>query len=323
MPRCPACGARDFRASERSARHSGEWCECGHCGLLATTAVLASGELPALIDARLAGGRFVLEAGDPFFVESYSLRTLALSRGLVARPVGEVQCAALAAPYQERPAVADLLPLAACPSVPVSLVMLCRSSDLASFPKALAPASKAFDDLCLVVDAVEADVTAWPRAADWPHPVRLLRRPLAGDFGGQRNAGQAMARHDWVLQLDADETLDAASFAALGRVAALAEPCGSVSIGLPRRNRVDGILSDLFPDIQYRLNRRSVHFDGKVHERPALPRGWRDGFIAPNLCIDHHLSRAHVERRSTRYEAMDPGKGRLFEREALLTSYRD
>lgn len=321
MPRCPACGARDFRASARSARQPGDWRECGHCGLLARADALASGELPALLDARLAGDRFELAAGDPFFVESYSLRTLALSRRIVARPVGEDQRRALAEPYQACPAVADLRPLATCPPVPVSLVTICRPGDLDALRATLAPAGAAFDDICLVVDRAE-DVPPGP-AADWPFPVRLLSRPLAGDFAGQRNAGQAMARHDWVLQLDADETLDPASLAALGRVAALADAAGALSVGLARRNLVDGVLSDLFPDIQYRLNRRSVRFDGSVHERPSLPRGWRDGFIAPNLCIDHHLSRAHVETRSTSYEALAPGQGRSFERDALLTPYRD
>ncbi|MDE0923311.1 hypothetical protein [Aurantimonas coralicida] len=321
MPRCPVCRARDMWESERAARHDAAWRECGHCGLLADAAALASGRLPALVDARLGGERFSLVPDDPFFVESYSARTLALSRGLVASPVGDEQRAALRNPYTDCPAVADLRPLAASPTVPVSLVVICRPGDLSSLRDQLGLVGNVLDDLCLVVDEPPAADTL--QSAGWPATIRILQRPLAGDFAAQRNAGQAMARHDWVMQLDADETVDGETLAALGHVAALADAGGCLSVGLARRNHVDGALSDLFPDIQYRLNRRVVRYAGKVHERPALAGGWRDSFIAPNLVVEHHLSRAHVERRSERYEAMQPGKGRLFERDALLTPYAD
>ncbi|MAY30269.1 MAG: hypothetical protein CL627_13830 [Aurantimonas sp.] len=321
LPRCPVCRARDMRVTERAVRHQAAWRECGHCGLLADAAALASGRLPALIDARLAGERFVLAPDDPFFVESYSLRTLALSRGLVASPVGDEQRAGLRNPYTDCPAVADIRSLAASPAVPVSLVVICRPGDLSNLRDRFGPVGNVLDDLCIVVD--EPPTADLIPPADRPDTVRILQRPLAGDFAAQRNAGQEMARHDWVLQLDADETVDGETLAALGHVAALADAGSCRSVGLARRNRVDGILSDLFPDIQYRLNHRSVRYAGKVHERPALAGGWRDSFIAPNLVIEHHLSRAHVERRSERYEALQPGKGRLFERDALLTPYAD
>lgn len=310
-----------MRVTERAARHHAAWRECCHCGLLADAAALASGRLPAMIDARLRGERFILAPDDPFFVESYSARTLALSRGLVASPVGDEQRAALRNPYTDCPAIADIRPLAASPAVPVSLVVICRPSDLDELRRRFGPVGNVLDDLCIVVD--EPPTADLIPPADWPDTVRILQRPLAGDFAAQRNAGQEMARHEWVLQLDADETVDAETLAALGHVAALADAGGSLSVGLARRNRVDGALSDLFPDIQYRLNRRVMRYAGQVHERPALAGGWRDSFIAPNLVIEHHLSRAHVERRSERYEAMQPGKGRLFERDALLTPYAD
>ena len=321
LPRCPVCSARDMRTSERATRHHAAWRECGHCGLLTDAAAPASGWLPALIDARLAGERFILAPDDPFFVESYSARTLALSRGLVASPVDEEQRVALRNPYTDCPAVADLRPLAASPAVPVSLVVICRPGDVDDLRDRLGATGGVLDDLCIVVDEAPGADTATTAAC--PDTVRILQRPLAGDFAAQRNAGQEMARHDWVLQLDADETIEAETLAALGHVAALADAGGSLSVGLARRNRVDGVVSDLFPDIQYRLNRRPVRYAGKVHERPALPGGWRDSFIAPNLVIEHHLSRAHVERRSERYEASQPGGGRLFERDALLTPYAD
>ncbi|EAU42143.1 hypothetical protein FP2506_16959 [Fulvimarina pelagi HTCC2506] len=261
--------------------------------------------------------RYTQQAQDPVFLESYSLRTLALSYDLRAIPADENQREALVNPYQPLAADAFLAPLDQVAPRPVSLVILCRLVDLAGLRRPLSALSESFDDIVLVVDG-----EAPTREALFSDRVRIIFRSLAGDFAAQRNAGQELARHNWVLQLDSDEALTPGALASLGRVAAIADETGSVSIGLPRENRVDGSLSDLFPDIQYRLNRKNVRFTGRVHERPTLPRGWRDSFIAPNLIIEHRMERHHVEVRSIRYEALAPGRGRTFERDDLLRPYR-
>ncbi|RFC62028.1 hypothetical protein DYI37_18095 [Fulvimarina endophytica] len=265
----------------------------------------------------MAPEHFVSRTCDPITVESYALRTLALGRDLATTPLGDAQRDALRHPYRPLPAIARLSPLSLIDRVPVSLVMLCRPSDLEGLARRLPALGPSFAEIVLVVSASAVPPRPVPGG-----DVRMLARPLDGDFAAQRNAGQIAAKSDWVLQLDADESLDDDTLAHLGRVAALADGTGALSVGLPRRNLVDGVLADLYPDVQYRLNRRSVRFEGRVHERPLLPRGWRDGFIAPNLHITHHLTRSHVETRSARYEELSPGKGRTFERDALLTPYR-
>ncbi|MCK5930940.1 MAG: hypothetical protein KAG89_02115 [Fulvimarina manganoxydans] len=265
---------------------------------------------------------FALQPDGPVFLESYTLRTLALSRDLIAIPADVAQRDALETPYQLLAATALLAPLEGIAPRPVSLVILCRPHELEALEDLPLVLSAAFDDIVLVIDggAVDGGGTAFrPSCHD---AVRLVARPLAGDFAAQRNAGQDVARHDWVLQLDSDEALTPEALSSIGRVAALADETGALSIGLPRQNLVDGRLSDLFPDIQYRLNRKTVRFAGLVHERPALPRGWRDGFIAPNLVIEHRLTRTHVEARSAGYDALAPGQGRMFERDDLLKPYR-
>jgi len=66
-----------------------------------------------------------------------------------------------------------------------------------------------------------------------------------------------------------------------------------------------------------------VRFAGRVHERPVLEGGWPRGFISLHGPIVHHLSGAHVRARSRRYEALDPGRGRPEEEEALLRPYAE
>ncbi len=75
--------------------------------------------------------------------------------------------------------------------------------------------------------------------------------------------------------------------------------------------------------MQYRLNRTGVRYAGRVHERPAVDGGWRRSFISLHGAIEHALGLAHVRARSRTYEALDPGRGRPDEEEALLRPYRD
>ena len=196
--------------------------------------------------------------------------------------------------------------LAACPEA--RLVGIDRD------PDALALAGEAerwCDDVVILLDG--------EGAAEERPGLRLHRRPMNGHFGEQRNAAQRLARHDWVLQLDADESLEEGAIAGLpGLLGRLDETV--VSVGLRRVNLVDGVRADLFPDTQYRLNRRDVVFEGRVHERPARP--WQHSLLFLGGGIRHHLNRAHVESRSRRYETMAPGGGRLFEEADLLRPYR-
>ena len=336
MTRCPSCRARDFRPSER-CRSLGRpnALECSHCGLVAERGALEgdngwtrevsashrpawnSGAVANLLAERLATETFALSADDPVFLESYALRTLALSKSLAAIPADAAQRDALKAPYSLRPARAKLVPLTDIAPVPVSVVILCRPGDVSALTGLVEGLAPSFADIVLLVDA-EAIAPGMAQ----PGGARLAARPLAGHFAAQRNAGQDLVLHDWVLQLDADEGLGPSAIASIGHVAALADQAGTLSVGLLRENRVDGRLSDLFPDVQYRLNKKAVRYAGAVHERPDLPRGWRDSLIAPNLVIEHRLSRAHVEARSKAYEALSPGQGRIFEASDLLRPYR-
>ena len=316
--RCFVCGARDLRPTDRTLRY-GDGRQrpfrlaCASCGVLLD-------DPGAMADARhhaeraLAGDRYASDFEAPYGLDIYTLRTLASAHGRAVRPSGPEQAKALISPHAALAADAALIDPPSSAQAAITLAILCRATDA---PAVLARASAYpawTDDVLVLVDAETAE--ALPERAG----VRVAARPLAGDFSKQRNAAQDLARHAWVFQLDADETVDAALFAALGR---LATGAGAEvrSIGLPRRNLVDGVLSDLYPDTQYRLNRRDVRYGGRVHERPALG-SWRESFIALPGAIQHHLDRAHVEARSQRYEAMAPGGGRLFESEALLRPFQ-
>ncbi|BCM87165.1 hypothetical protein [Methylobacterium indicum] len=269
---------------------------------------------------RLGQDLFVPDPDAAYGLDVYTLRSAATRLGRGLHPLGPEDRAALLRPHAVRAAQAVLYDLAG--GRPVSLGLIGRAAECDAVLAALALHAAWTDDVVVLLDGERSP----PRPVSVPGfsdgAVRVAARPLSGDFAAQRNALQDLARHPWMLQLDTDETIDPALGRALPALAALAEDGDVVSVGLPRRNRVDGMLSDVYPDVQYRLNRAGTRYAGRVHERPVLDGGWPRSLLALTGAIDHALSLAHVRARSRTYETLDPGRGRPEEEAALLRPYR-
>ena len=205
----------------------------------------------------------------------------------------------------------------------LAIAVLCRPGELdACVDRADAWLGSGWDATVVVDDKPDGPRKIWRECRHTEGRMQIVRRPLEGDFAAQRNIGQIMAKRRWVLQIDSDETPDETLLRSLGALIAMAERDDILSVGFPRRNLVDGVMSDVYPDVQYRLNRATVRFGGRVHERPILPASWPQGFVALNGAIDHHLSAAHVATRSRHYEALAPGQGRVDEARRLMEPYR-
>ncbi|CAM2797015.1 hypothetical protein JHFBIEKO_0161 [Methylobacterium mesophilicum] len=271
---------------------------------------------------RLAAPVFVPDPEAGYGLDIYTLRSAATRLGRGIRPLAPADRIALLQPHSTRAAQGALYDLDGAEWRPVSLGVICRPAERDSVLAALPAQGTWTADVAILLDAPAAPALAVAVSGFAHGSVRLAARPLAGDFAAQRNALQDLARNAWMLQLDADEALDPATGMHLPALAALAEAGDVISVGLPRRNRIDGILSDVYPDVQYRLNRAGTRYAGRVHERPALSGRWPRSFIALHGAIDHALTGAHVRARSQHYEALDPGRGRPEELEALLRPYR-
>ncbi|MEH3147699.1 MAG: hypothetical protein PGN34_20675 [Methylobacterium frigidaeris] len=294
---------------------------CGSCGVLTERDADPD---PCWRDlaGRLAGAAFVPDPDAPYGLDLYTLRSAATRLGRGVRPLGPEDRDALRHPHSERTPRAGLFALDGAARCPVSLGLICRPAERDSVLATLPGHAAWTDDVAILLDGPGAAARAVPVVGFPADGVRVAARPLAGDFAAQRNALQALARHPWMLQLDADEGIDPATARLLPALAALAGAGDVLSVGLARRNRVGGLLSDVYPDVQYRLNRADLRYAGRVHERPVLDGGWPRSLIALHGAIEHRLSLAHVRARSRRYEALDPGRGRPEEEEALLRPYR-
>ena len=305
--RCFVCGARDWRAD-------GALDLCGHCGTRVRRPYDAAACRSAL-EMLLVPGPVALDPSLPFRLDAYTMRVAASGAGLSFEPADRDEAFALAYPHSERPARGWLRPLEGRVRS-VALAMIARAGELDGLLPRLAALGSWFRDVLVIADA-ENDAVL-PRQDG----VRVLARPLDGDFGAQRNAGMAASAAQWAFHLDLDETVDDAFMAALSRLAAHAERAGLAAVGFARRNRVDGVLSDHFPDVQYRLVQRDQRFVGRVHERPAACASWPRTTIALHGAIDHHLERARIARRHALHERLGHQGERQADMAALLRPFR-
>lgn len=258
--RCFICGARDWRDDPGAVR-------CSHCGLRIIDSGIDPLAAASDLRARLVSGAFDLGAAPPaeWNADLYTMRIAAAACGRSVRPADARQAEALAAPHRTLPAAGASPKLAEPAEIAVGLIA--RPGEAARVEELVATLDLPFVSEAIVVFDCK----------DPPPPVRgarVLSAPLGGDFATQRNRIQAQARSPWVLQLDTDERLEGEALDLLGRLAFAVGEQGIVSIGLPRINLIDGVRSDLYPDIQYRLNRREVRYAGAVHERPDLDGKW-------------------------------------------------
>jgi glycosyltransferase involved in cell wall biosynthesis len=150
--------------------------------------------------------------------------------------------------------------------MPLSVAIITRNA-AALLERCLA--SVAFAEEIVVVDSGSTDGTIELAAR---HGARVVRREWLG-FGAQKQFAVDAASHEWVLCVDADESLSSELREAI--VAELKSPRGFV-YAVPRRNRFLGRWlkhGEGYPDWNVRLfHREHARWGGEsVHER-IVPR---------------------------------------------------
>lgn len=157
----------------------------------------------------------------------------------------------------------------------------------------LALRSVAWADERIVVDCGSKDATL---ALAQPLATRVETHPWSG-YGAQKNHAASLARHDWVLSLDADE---AVTDRLRQQIAALAAAPAAAAFRMPRVTWYLGQwirTTDWYPDRSVRLyDRRRAHWDDRpVHESLIVDGGIDDltGEIEhrPYADVAAHLTR--------------------------------
>ncbi|MFQ5662578.1 MAG: glycosyltransferase family 2 protein [Terriglobia bacterium] len=144
----------------------------------------------------------------------------------------------------------------------LSVTLITRDEEK-NLPRLLASLGDLPDEIVLV-DSGSTDRTC---AIARQHGARVIERPWT-DFSDQKNFAAAQAKHQWILNLDADEELSPALQAELQRWKG--EPAAAVAYALPRKARYLGgwiLHSGWYPDPKLRLYRGDqARFVGRLHE---------------------------------------------------------
>ncbi|MEE4350123.1 MAG: hypothetical protein V2J26_07835 [Pacificimonas sp.] len=300
--RCPLCRAREWTVSR-----IGYGIQCANCGLVKTLPVQVA-DLANHLRPGAFPSKELKKTG--IFVDAFTARIAASRAGLRYEPADEER-ACMAGGHSNHPA-AGHLHVSETRRGAVALGMIVRSEQARAAAARVLPIRAFFTEIILVIDGP---------APPLPEGVRAVKRDLAGNFGAQRTALQRASRAPWMLQIDDDEMPDRALLTSLGWITRQADAQGLVSLGFSRANHVDGRLSDHYPDVQYRLNRREIAYTGSVHERPHLPRGWPSGSLMLTGDIRHDLTAERARQRTTQYGAMRADAARPGDERALLRPF--
>jgi len=123
---------------------------------------------------------------------------------------------------------------------------------------------RAFDEIVVIVDAKTTDGTAGIAARAG---AKVFIEEWKG-FGPQKQSAVEKCTHDWVLSIDADESLPQGT---VEEISALLKAPGADAYSLPRMNFFHGRwmrCGDWWPDRQLRLFRKDMgRFVSMVHEK--------------------------------------------------------
>lgn len=142
-------------------------------------------------------------------------------------------------------------------------ILLLTKNEAGRLPECLD--SVTWADEIVVVDGQSTDGT---QALARAYGATVVERPFSGSFAQERNAGLAAATGDWVLQMDADETVSPELRAAIERL--LVEGSPHAALKLRRRNYFLGHQMRFGGWYHYNVvlfRRARARYDGLVHER--------------------------------------------------------
>ncbi|MBI3319471.1 MAG: glycosyltransferase family 2 protein, partial [Candidatus Omnitrophica bacterium] len=145
-------------------------------------------------------------------------------------------------------------------------ILLLTKNEVGKLPQCLD--SITWADEIVVVDGQSTDGT---QAVARAYGATVIERPFSGSFAQERNAGLAVSTGDWVLQMDADETVSPELRTAIERL--LVEGSPHAALKVRRRNYFLGHQMRYGGWYHYNValfRRTLVRYEGLVHERLTI-----------------------------------------------------
>ncbi len=160
------------------------------------------------------------------------------------------------------------------PTLGVAMIMQNEEGHIAP---SIAQFYQVADDI-VVVDGGSGDKSvAWAERMG----ARVFHRPFDRDFSAQKNFALEQLDTDWIYLHDPDERLEPTLVEVLpsllhedGQRVLMRPDVGMLPnsgdlfdcFGIPRKNFIDGLQIEVYPDYQYRLFRKHCRYEGRVHE---------------------------------------------------------
>jgi glycosyltransferase involved in cell wall biosynthesis len=134
----------------------------------------------------------------------------------------------------------------------------------------------------VVNDIVVCDGGSSDESVHWAERMgaRVVHRPWDNDFSAQKNFAISQLETDWIYLHDPDERLEPTLLEMLPHLVCeqgqlFLKNAGVLPghdeifdcFGIARKNFIDGIQTEIYPDYQYRLFRNYCRFEGTVHEK--------------------------------------------------------
>ena len=155
-------------------------------------------------------------------------------------------------------------------------IVMAMQDEETHIPVSITQFYHAADDI-VVVDGGSTD-----KSVEWAQRMgaRVVHRAFDNDFSAQKNYAIEQLDTDWVYVHDPDERLEPTLLEILSKLITESGQRLFMSadilpsseqyfdcIGIPRRNFIDGVQTEIYPDYQYRLFKRYCRFEGVVHEK--------------------------------------------------------
>jgi Glycosyl transferase family 2 len=191
-------------------------------------------------------------------------------------------------------------PVANAASRPGSITaVVIAKNERDALPGALRSVEPLVDEL-VVVDDESTDGTA---EIARELGARVITRKLGSNFADQRNAGVAAVKTEWVVCIDADERLEPELTPMLRQM--MGWP-GADAVFMPIVNLIAerGDAPVHWPDVQARLFRAGLRYQGAVHERVER---WRRPMFVPlsGPYIRHQKTLVSQHRSTLLYSEID------------------
>lgn len=153
-------------------------------------------------------------------------------------------------------------------------------------------------DEIIIVDGGSADGTL--QIAE-KFGAKIIHAPWKEDFASQRNISLKHATKEWILVMDADEVYEKTLLESLQELPK--NNLGIDAFAFPRKNYIDGKLTDAYPDRQTRFfrNSKKIKYKNKIHEQVF---GFKFIAAPTYMHIIHRKTSKRQERQNAYYHKL-------------------